>query len=169
MHVTITHREGKTKDNILFIVAESMDGRVMGSMGHPAMAGATPNLDALAERGVLFTNAYSNNPVCAPSRASMWTGQYPHYYDCWNNHEGLRDGTPTFRTALESAGYLTEAIGPLDYACGMHSIRDRVGSWTRSANIMRPICRTPFPAVTDENALLSRDADRCDQARRGPA
>ena len=78
--------------NIVFIHAESMDGRKMGCMGHPALKDATPNLDRLAAEGVLFANAYSNCPVCNPSRASMWTGKYPHYRDCWNNHEGLRDG-----------------------------------------------------------------------------
>jgi arylsulfatase A-like enzyme len=127
-----------------------MDGRKMGCMGDAAMASATPNMDGIADRGVLFTNAYSTCPVCNPSRASMWTGQYPHAYDCWNNHEGLRPGIPTFRTALESAGYATNAVGPLDYAYGLHSIRDQVGSWTRAANILRPLCRTPLPVIRQD-------------------
>ena len=133
--------------NIVFIHAESMDGRKMGCMGHPALKDATPNLDRLAAEGVLFANAYSNCPVCNPSRASMWTGKYPHYRDCWNNHEGLRDGVQTYRDALEWSGYRTQAIGPIDYAHGKHSIRDRIGSWTRSAMIERPTVRTPLPQV----------------------
>lgn len=137
------------RPNIVFIHAESMDGRKMGCMGHPATRNATPHLDSLAERGTLFRNAYSNCPVCNPSRASMWTGKYPHHYDCWNNHEGIREEVPTFRTTLERAGYRTAAIGPLDYQWGKHSIRDRVGSWTRSACIRRPICRTPLPQVIE--------------------
>ena len=137
------------RPNIVFIHAESMDGRKMGCMDHPATRDATPNLDALAQRGTLFRNAYSNCPVCNPSRASMWTGKYPHHDDCWNNHEGIHEDVPTFRTTLESAGYRTAAIGPLDYQWGKHSIRDRVGSWTRSACIRRPICRTPLPQVMD--------------------
>ena len=92
--------------NIVFIHAESMDGRKMGCMGHPALKDATPNLDLLAAEGVIFANAYSNCLVCNPSRASMWTGKYPHYRDCWNNHEGLRDGVQTYRDALEWSGYL---------------------------------------------------------------
>ena len=133
--------------NIVFIHGESMDGRKMGCMGHPALKDATPNLDRLAAEGVLFANAYSNCPVCNPSRASMWTGKYPHYRDCWNNHEGLRDGVQTYRDALEWSGYRTQAIGPIDYAYGKHSIRDRIGSWTRSAMIERPTVRTPLPQV----------------------
>ena len=38
----------------------------------------TPNVDALVEDGVAFENAHCNAPVCAPSRASMWSGLYPH-------------------------------------------------------------------------------------------
>ena len=55
-----------SQPNIVFIHAESMDGRKMGCMGHPAMQNATPNMDRLASDGVLFTNAYTNCPVCNP-------------------------------------------------------------------------------------------------------
>ncbi|MGI5819468.1 MAG: sulfatase [Armatimonadota bacterium] len=148
-----------SRPNIVHIHAESMDGRKMGCMGDPALQGLTPNLDSLAEDGVLFTNAYSTCPVCNPSRASMFSGKYPHYYDCWNNHEGLREGTPILRDALNAAGYQTAMIGPLDYTWGKHSIRDQVGSWTRSANILRPISRTPLPEVTADDAPYRRDWD----------
>ena len=124
--------------NIVFIHAESMDGRKMSPMGHPALRRATPNLQRLADEGTLFSNAYSNCPVCNPSRASMWTGKYPQYRECWNNYEGLRAGVSTYQDALNSAGYRTKAIGPIDYAYGQHSIRDRVGSWTRAASVNSP-------------------------------
>ncbi len=137
------------RPNILFIHAESMDGRKMGCMGHAA--GVTPNLDALADRGVLFTNAYSPCPVCNPSRAAMWSGKWPHVNENWNNHNGLREGVPIFRDTFDRAGYLTGAIGPLDYAWGMHSIRDQVGSWTRTADIQRPSCRTPLPRIDNDD------------------
>ncbi|MDA0709758.1 MAG: sulfatase-like hydrolase/transferase [bacterium] len=143
--------------NILFIHAESMDGRKMGCMGHPALKNATPHLDRLAEEGVLFTNAYTNCPVCNPSRASMWSGKYPNYRDCWNNHEGLREGVRTYQDTFNSAGYQTSAVGPIDYAYGKHSMRDRIGSWTRAAHIKRPMCRTPLPAVVDDGQAHQRD------------
>jgi len=146
--------------NIVFIHAESMDGRKMGCMGHPAMQNATPNMDRLANEGVMYTNAYTNCPVCNPSRASMWSGKYPNHYNNWNNHEGLHEGTPTYQDTFESSGYQTSAIGPIDYAYGKHSIRDRVGSWTRAANIRRPLCRTPLPQVVDDGKANGRDWDR---------
>lgn len=153
------------RPNIIFVHAESMDGRKMGCMGNPAMKSATPNLDRLANQGVLFTNAYSNCPVCNPSRASMWSGKYPHYYECWNNHEGITEDVPTFFTRLEEAGYLTNAIGPLDYLYGKHSIRDRVGSWTRAANIHRPLCRSPLPSIVKkEKQAWGSDRNRTSQA-----
>ena len=155
--------DGK-RPNIVFINAESMDGRKMGCMGHPALRNATPNLDGLADEGVLFANAYTNCPVCNPSRASMWTGKYPNYYDCWNNHEGIGEDAPTFRDTFESAGYRTAAIGPLDYTYGKHSIRDRVGSWTRSACIRRPISRTILPQVVADGTANGRDWDRTYQS-----
>ncbi len=150
--------------NIVFIHAESMDGRKMGCMGHPAMQRATPHLDSLAEDGVLFTNAYTNCPVCNPSRASMWSGKYPHFYQCWNNHEGLHEDVPTYQNTMERAGYNFNAIGPLDYRWGMHSIRDQAGSWTRSANIHRPISRTPMPQIAEDQRFNGGDWERTHQS-----
>lgn len=151
--------------NIVFIHAESMDGRKMGCMGEPSMQRATTNLDRLAGRGVLFRNAYSPCPVCNPSRASMWSGTYPHEHACWNNHEGLLDDVPTFMTHLEAAGYTTKTIGSLDYRWGAHSIRDRVGSWTRAANIHRPLVRSPLPEIAaDDAGVHRRDQQLIDEA-----
>ncbi len=154
-------RRDAERPNIIHIHAESMDGRKMGCMGDAA--GVTPNLDALAEHGVLFTNAYSPCPVCNPSRAAMWSGKWPHVNENWNNHNGLREGVPVSRDTLDRAGYRTELIGPLDYRWGMHSIRDQVGSWTRTADIQRPSCRTPLPRV-DNNDPWAADRRRTARA-----
>lgn len=160
----MTAKSSSDHPNIVFIHAESMDGRKMGCMGHPAMRNATPYLDGLADNGVLFTNNYTNCPVCNPSRASMFTGKYPHYHHCWNNHEGLRPGTPILPDVLGQSGYSTAMIGPLDYQYGKHSIRDRLGSWTRAARILRPACRTLLPVVAENGSLYARDHQHTDQA-----
>lgn len=136
----------------------------MGPAGNRSLAGATPHLDSLATEGVTFSNAYSNCPVCNPSRASMFTGQYPHYYDCWNNHEGIRPEIPTLFDVFDASGYRTIPIGPLDYMHGMHSIRDQVGSWTRSAGIERPISRTPVPVVSRTDDFFGNDRRWTDEA-----
>lgn len=147
--------------SILFIHAESMDGRTMGCMGHPAMREATPSLDRLAGRGVLFRKAYTTCPVCNPSRASMWTGKYPSAYDCWNNFAGLEEGTPILWDVLKSAGYRVTNFGKTDFEKEKHSVRDRVGSWTRRANIERPINRLPLPKVVEGDPHAA-DHAKCD-------
>ena len=126
------------RGNIVIIQCDSMDGRAMGCMGHPAMGRATPHLDALAAGGVHCRQTYSNNAICVPSRASTWSGQYTHRCGGWNNFKGLEAGTPTFQTRLQEAGYLTTTFGKTDYLSGEHTARARVTAWTRSAPIDRP-------------------------------
>ena len=69
--------------NLLFIMSDEHNRRVMGCAGHPMIR--TPNLDALAARGVRFTDAYCNSPICVPSRASFATGRYVHQIRFWDN------------------------------------------------------------------------------------
>ena len=61
--------------NILLIAVDDLNDWVGCLGGHPQAE--TPNIDALAKRGVLFTNAHCQSPVCNPSRASMMTSLYP--------------------------------------------------------------------------------------------
>ena len=150
--------------NILFIHTDSMDGRAMGCMGHPALASGTPNLDRLASTGVLFRNAYTNNPICCPSRASMWSGLYTHHCEGWNNYKGLEEDDATLFDDLDRAGYRTAIFGKTDYVSGHHSIRARLSPWTRSADIRRPNYRMDPPRVLDsrEHRAHARDWDDVD-------
>jgi arylsulfatase K len=124
------------KPNLLIIQSDSMDGRAMGCMGHPAVY--TPHMDRLAERGTLFSQAYCNSPQCCPARASMWSGQYVHQVEAWNNYKGLDPDAPTWRTHLDQAGYRTATFGKTDYVSGRHSLGARVTAWTGPANIKVP-------------------------------
>lgn len=63
------------KPNILLISIDDLNDWVGCMGGHPQAK--TPNIDRLAKRGVLFTNAHCQSPVCNPSRASMMSGLYP--------------------------------------------------------------------------------------------
>ena len=60
--------------NILFIMCDQLRADYLGCNGHPSIS--TPNIDALAQRGVNFTRAYCQAPVCGPSRMSFYTGRY---------------------------------------------------------------------------------------------
>jgi arylsulfatase A-like enzyme len=102
-----------SKPNILFIVADDMgygDCGVQGCRDIP-----TPNLDALANGGVRFTDGYVTGPVCSPTRAALMTGRYQARDGVkdWIPHgkPGLNVGVPTVADYLRKAGYRTALIG----------------------------------------------------------
>ncbi len=64
------------KPNVVFIIVDDLNDYEGAFGGHPQVK--TPNIDKLAKSGVVFTNAHSNCPVCAPSRNSLFTGVYPY-------------------------------------------------------------------------------------------
>lgn len=65
--------------NVLLLIADDVGVDKIGAYGEHPSPPPTPNIDALAARGVLFRNAYAP-PVCSPSRAAMLTGRYPRRY-----------------------------------------------------------------------------------------
>jgi arylsulfatase A-like enzyme len=71
----------------------------------------TPNLDAMLRRGTAFENAFTNQPLCSPARACLFTGQYATQIGVWKNGPGLRLGAVTLATLLRQAGYTTNYIG----------------------------------------------------------
>ena len=79
----------------------------IGAMGLNPM-NLTPNLDQMAARGVLFRYAISNQPVCAPARASIFTGQYPSKHGVWKNAIGLAENAATLATRDEAGRLLHE-------------------------------------------------------------
>lgn len=89
--------------NILMIMADQLSARWLGAYGHPVVK--TPNIDALAARGVRFDSAYSNCPICAPSRASMWTGQLVSDIGTYDNGAELPASVPTLMHHLRRANY----------------------------------------------------------------
>lgn len=68
-----SHRD---KPNVLLIIVDDLNDWVGCLGGHPDAK--TPNIDGLAKRGTLFTNAHCQAPLCIPSRTSFWSGRYPH-------------------------------------------------------------------------------------------
>ena len=71
------------KPNILLIMADQLAAQALQLYGNQICK--TPNLDRLAGEGAVFTNNYSNNPLCVPSRASMLTGKLSPDIDVYDN------------------------------------------------------------------------------------
>lgn len=67
--------DAQKRPNVLFIIVDDLNDMPLHPEGKPFVP--TPNFDRLAARGVSFTNAHCNDPICAPSRSSMLTGLYP--------------------------------------------------------------------------------------------
>lgn len=106
--------------NVLLIMVDEMDGRKMGCAGWEGMH--TPNLDALAERGVIFENTYCDSPLCVPSRASFVTGRHVHEIHCWDNASPFDDSWETFAHRLNQQGVPVTTYGKIDFVdpCGDH-------------------------------------------------
>lgn len=133
--------------NILMFHAESWDGRMLGCQNiHPAMADATPNIDALAAQGTLFENAYCSNPICCPSRANMLSGTYTHKCESWNNFKGLERGMWNYHGALRESHDVLLLGKHMDYLTGSHSVMNRV------ADFLEPLNTVPRPVMNDDSA-----------------
>lgn len=71
----------------------------------------TPNIDSIANEGVLFTNMFTASPLCTPARASFLSGMYPPSTGAWENQRPLFDNVTTFAQVLNDAGWETGYIG----------------------------------------------------------
>lgn len=102
------------KPNILFICTDQQRFDALGCYGNEHIQ--TPNIDALAATGVLFEQCYVQSPVCAPSRASLVTGQYPSVHGLWANGVALPPHARLFSRALADSGYDCGMIGKMHLA-----------------------------------------------------
>ena len=107
------------RPNLLYIHSDQHNPTVAGCYGDSAIQ--TPNLDRLAVRGAVFTNAYCPSPLCVPSRMSILTGRYPHENGVWTNEDMLNPATPTFAHAMGAGGYRPVLIGRM-HAVGLDQL-----------------------------------------------
>ena len=95
--------------NILFIMCDQLRFDYLSCAGHPTLK--TPNIDALAARGVRFTNAYVQSPVCGSSRMSFYTGRYVQSHGAAWNGFPLKVGEMTMGDYLRPLGLRTALVG----------------------------------------------------------
>lgn len=109
------------RPNVVFVICDDLNDAIAGMGGHPQAI--SPNLDKLAKSGVTFANAQTNCPICGPSRASLWSGLYPHttgYFgykqqqNHWRKNEVLKN-TITLFEHLSNNGYQVYATGKIHH------------------------------------------------------
>jgi len=109
-----TKAGGAARPDVLFVAIEDI-APLMGCYGHPAVK--TPNIDALARRGVLFDRAYCQAAVCNPSRASVITGLRPTTTGVYGNGTDWRRRIPaghrTLPELFQAGGYETAICGKI--------------------------------------------------------
>ena len=104
------------KPNVIFILADDLGYGDLGCYGQTKIR--TPNIDRMAAEGMRFTQNYSGNAVCAPSRCVLMTGKHPGHAYVRNNREYKPEGqeplptdTMTIPRFLSGAGYVTGGFG----------------------------------------------------------
>jgi choline-sulfatase len=163
--------------NVLFLAVDDLNDWVGCLGGHPQTL--TPNIDMLAARGTLFTNAHCQAPLCNPSRSSLLTGLRPSRTGIYGLAPGIRDveatkAHVTLPQTFTRAGYHTFTCGKV-YHDGSVRPKDRdaeFNAWGPSPGMGRPKERfaklpgTPHPLMDwgpfpdrDEDAADSRIAD----------
>ena len=138
--------------NVLFIISDDLTAEALGCYG-PTQC-QTPHIDGLARRGVRFTRAYCQYPVCGPSRAALMSGLYPQAIGVTSNgqsrkfteHLGQR---PSMAEWFKRHRYYTARVSkiyhmrvPGDITAGVDG-PDHAASWTERFNCQSPEWKTP--------------------------
>ncbi len=99
--------------NFLFVVTDQLTAFALRAYGN--RVSKTPYIDALTARGTLFRNAYCNFPICAPSRASMLSGQLSSQIGVWDNGAEFAASVPTVMHYLSKLGYQSILCGKMHF------------------------------------------------------
>ena len=114
-------KDSKTP-NIVFYLSDDQDLLDYGVYGNPNVQ--TSNADLLASQGMKFSNFYTGQAICAPSRSQIFTGMYPLKNGCMANHIGVKPDIKTITSLLEESGYEVVLAGK------SHVKPNKVFDWT---------------------------------------
>ncbi|HIF89018.1 MAG TPA: choline-sulfatase, partial [Candidatus Thioglobus sp.] len=107
----MTHKS--KKPNILLIMADQLAPQFLPCYGHKVVK--APTLTKLADEGVVFESAYTNSPLCAPSRFVMMSGRLPSKIAAWDNAVEFSAEVPTYSHYLSAQGYRTCLSGKMHF------------------------------------------------------
>lgn len=97
--------------NVVLILSDQLRADCVGCGGNAIIK--TPHIDALAASGTHFTHAFSQHPQCAPSRASLMTGRYPHVNGSVSNHTATGENEVMLGEYFRAEGYRSIGLGKL--------------------------------------------------------
>ena len=97
------------RPNIVVIYTDDHAEHAISAYG--SQINSTPNIDALARKGMKFTQSFVANSICGPCRATLLTGLHSHANGQTGNRAKFRDDLPTFAKSLQAAGYATAVVG----------------------------------------------------------
>lgn len=131
------------RPNILFIMTDDHSYQTLSAYGHPiSRLAPTPNIDRLANEGMLFQQAFVENSLSTPSRACLMTGLYSHQ----NGQRQLGAGIDTtrvfFSELLQQAGYQTAVMGKWHMQCRPKGFDDYSVVWDQG-DYYNPAFKTP--------------------------
>lgn len=142
-----------SKPNVLFIISDDLTATAVSSYEDGACK--TPHIDRLAAEGVRYTRAYSQYPVCGPSRASFMFGYYPSASETYGYVSGRENMGPqrkSWAQLFKDNGYYTARVSkifhmgvPIDIETGSDG-QDDTASWTERFNSPGPEWKTPGEA-----------------------
>ena len=95
--------------NIIYIMSDDHDAKAISA--YDKSLTQTPNIDRIANEGMLFTRAFVGNSICAPARATLLTGQHSHKNGVKDNHTRFDSSKITMPKLLQQAGYQTAIVG----------------------------------------------------------
>ncbi len=149
------------RPNVLFIGIDDLNDWIGCLNGHPQAR--TPNIDRLAARGVLFTNAHCAAPACNPSRAALFSGKMPYQTGVWSNSSPqLPRHQPQLvllPQALHKSGYATLGTGKLLHG-GPKSNRNLYDENYYPEQRWSPLTRRLVEYTPDEQASKGSDDPR---------
>ena len=120
----------RARPNILWYCTDQQRFDTIGALGNPHVI--TPTIDGLVARGVAFTRAYTQSPICTPSRASFLTGYYPSAVHVNRNGiETFPDRPPLVTRTLAGHGYDCGLVGKLHLTSAHQRVEARTADGYR--------------------------------------
>jgi arylsulfatase A-like enzyme len=151
--------------NVLFLVSDDLRPE-LGCYGNTVIK--SPNMDRLAQRGMVFSRAYCQQAVCSPSRSSVLTGMRPDTTKVWDLNTHFRKALPdvvTLPQLFKNHGYTTKGLGKI-----YHGEFVDPASWSVADASLKPAgARKKKQPAKAESTAVGDDANRLTKTDRGPA